>query len=100
MTQKEASRLFGLLGDESRLQIVLYLSEHGETCACRLLSFLSCTQPTLSHHMRILCECGLVEARKEGKWSHYSLNCETLVAFKTFIGSLSCCKNEGGCCEI
>lgn len=46
--------------------------------------------------MKILCECGLVETRKEGKWSHYSLNCETLSAFKAFIGTLNCC--EGGDC--
>ena len=50
------------------------------------------TQPTLSHHMKILCECGLVNDRKEGKWHHYSLNCETLTDFKSFIENLSCIK--------
>ena len=35
--------------------------------------------------MKILCECGLVEARKEGKWQHYSLNLETFLAFKQYI---------------
>ena len=52
---------------------------------------LHITQPTLSHHMRILCECGLVQARKEGKWQHYSLNCATLRNFQAFIAQLSCC---------
>lgn len=72
------------LGDSNRLQIVQMLSE-GEKCGCKLLEAFEITQPTLSHHMRILTECGLVIARKEGKWSHYSLNCETLKEYKQFI---------------
>ena len=77
------------LGDSNRLQIVQMLSE-GEKCGCKLLEAFEITQPTLSHHMRILTECGLVIARKEGKWSHYSLNCETLKEYKQFIEGLSC----------
>ena len=46
------------------------------------------TQPTLSHHMKILCECGLVNARKGGKWQHYSLNMEVWKQFVYFIGSM------------
>lgn len=84
------------LGDSNRLQIVQMLSE-GEKCACKLLEQFEITQPTLSHHMKILCECGLVEVRKEGKWSHYSLHCETLNAFKKFVEGLSCCKEKNGC---
>lgn len=83
------------LSDANRLQIVQMLSD-GEKCGCKLLEQFDITQPTLSHHMKVLCECGLVESRKEGKWSHYCLNCETLNGFKDFIGGLSCCK-EGGC---
>ena len=45
--------------------------------------------------MRILTECGLVNARKEGKWSHYSLNCETLKEYKQFIEGLSCTDGKG-----
>lgn len=79
------------LGDGNRLQIVEMLSD-GEKCACKLLERFQITQPTLSHHMRILCECGLVDVRKEGKWSHYSLNEEILGAFKTYICGLKACK--------
>ena len=50
--------------------------------------------------MRILTECGLVNARKEGKWSHYSLNCETLKEYKQFIEGLSCSGDKGGCCNL
>ncbi|MDE1472111.1 ArsR/SmtB family transcription factor [Eubacterium limosum] len=83
------------LSDSNRLQIVQILSD-GEKCGCKLLEQFNITQPTLSHHMKVLCDCGLVESRKEGKWSHYSLNCDTLNSFKDFVGGLSCCK-EGGC---
>lgn len=83
-------------GDSNRLQIVQMLSD-GEKCGCKLLEKFEITQPTLSHHMKILCECGLVVARKEGKWSYYSLNCGTLNEFKRFIDGLSCSCTEGGC---
>lgn len=86
------------LGDSNRLQIIQMLSD-GEKCGCKLLEKFEITQPTLSHHMKILCECGLVESRKEGKWSHYSLNCETLQTFKQFIDGLSCCKESGCDCQ-
>jgi len=84
------------LGDSNRLQIVQILSD-GEKCGCKLLERFEITQPTLSHHMKILCECNLVVARKEGKWSHYSLNCDTFNEFKGFIDGLSCSCAEGGC---
>lgn len=86
------------LGDSNRLQIIQMLSD-GEKCGCKLLEKFEITQPTLSHHMKILCECGLVDVRKEGKWSHYSLNCDTLHAFKSFIDGLSCCKKRGCNCS-
>lgn len=60
------------LGDSNRLEIAQMLSD-GEKCGCRILERFSITQPTLSHHMKILVECGLVNDRKEGKWHHYSL---------------------------
>ncbi len=75
------------LGDTNRLQIMQMLAG-GEKCACKILERFAITQPTLSHHMKVLCECGLVCSRKEGKWSHYSLNPATLRAFEEYIGGL------------
>ena len=86
------------LSDSNRLKIVKMLSD-GEKCGCKLLEAFEITQPTLSHHMKILCDCGLVETRKEGKWSHYSLSCETLQQFKAFISELSCSKGGNCCCK-
>ena len=97
MNTSDVALLCKALGDSNRLHIVQMLSD-GEKCACKLLEQFEITQPTLSHHMKTLCECGLVDVRKEGKWSHYSLNCETLTAFQQFIGGLSCCKEKGECC--
>lgn len=77
------------LGDPNRLQIIQMLSD-GEKCGCKLLEAFEISQPTLSHHMKILYDCGLINDRKEGKWHHYSLNCETLKDFKQFIENLSC----------
>ena len=72
------------LGDPNRLQIVQMLAD-GERCGCKLLEAFDITQPTLSHHMKILCDCGLVNDRKEGKWHHYSINVEAWKEFGDFI---------------
>ena len=72
------------LGDNNRLQIIQILSD-GEKCGCKLLEAFDITQPTLSHHMKILCDCGLVNDRKEGKWHHYSINADVWKEFSEFI---------------
>ena len=95
LNEMDAAAICKALGDSNRLQIMKRLST-GEICACKLLEQFRITQPTLSHHMKVLCECGLVTARKEGKWSHYSLNRKTLCSFGKFVTSLSCCGEEGG----
>lgn len=104
MESRDVAQICRALGDGNRLKIVQMLSE-GEKCGCELLSHFEITQPTLSHHMKILMDCGLVRARKDGKWQHYSLNCEVLRDFQAFVGGLTCCQNvpenksEGGCCH-
>lgn len=95
MNEIDIALICKALGDANRLKIVEMLST-GEKCGCKLLEAFEITQPTLSHHMKVLCDCGLVIARKEGKWSHYSLCCDTLKFFKKYISNLQCCKN-GGC---
>lgn len=65
--------VFKALAEPNRLKIIKMLSQ-GEHCACEILESLQITQPTLSHHMKILTECELVVGRKEGIWMHYSLN--------------------------
>lgn len=89
MDTNQISLICKALGDTNRLKIIEMLSGC-EKCACAILEQFSITQPTLSHHMKILCGCGLVNVRKAGKWSYYSLNCATLRIFQEFIGSLDC----------
>ena len=72
MDYRNDAKLFKALSDENRLQILAQLNAE-EKCACVLLEKLAISQPTLSHHMRILAEARLVECRKEGKWMYYSL---------------------------
>lgn len=73
MNNKKVASMFKALGDENRIQI-LQMLRGGEKCACRILEEMKVTQPTLSHHMKILCDCGIVNGRKEGKWMHYSIS--------------------------
>ncbi|MGI6184303.1 MAG: ArsR/SmtB family transcription factor [Candidatus Fimadaptatus sp.] len=69
------ARVFKAFCDENRLRI-LELLRSGEKCACVLLDDLHIAQSTLSHHMKILCDSGVVRGRKEGKWVHYSIEPE------------------------
>ena len=61
------------LSDETRVKIFDMLSE-GEICACKLLEEFNITQPTLSYHMKILCDSGLINSRRDGVWMKYSIN--------------------------
>lgn len=72
-THEETARVFKALCDPNRLAIIEML-RGGEKCACMLLEELQITQPTLSHHMKTLCESGVVNCRREGKWMYYSLS--------------------------
>ena len=75
LTNKQITVIFKALCDENRVQIFRLL-QGGERCACELLDEMQLSQPTLSHHMKILCDSGLVVGRKEGKWMHYSISAE------------------------
>ena len=90
---REDVRKIKALADENRLAIMLAL-QHGERCACVLLEELNITQPTLSHHMRILCDSGLVNSRKEGKWMHYSISPEGTAAYREMIAGYVRCDCE------
>ena len=67
------SIVFRALSDENRVRIIKMLKEE-EKCACTLLKNLELSQPTLSHHMKILVRSGIVVARKAGKWTYYSIS--------------------------
>ena len=66
-------KIFKALCDTKRLTILDYLKS-GEKCACVLIENMNIGQSALSYHMKILCDSGIVNARQEGKWTHYRLS--------------------------
>ncbi len=92
------ARVFKAFCDENRLMI-LEMLQSGEKCACKILERLNIVQSTLSHHMKILVESGIVCARKDGKWTHYSLSEEGTQYAKELLNELTAMKTEGdtGC---
>ena len=103
MDNKKIAAMFKAFSDENRLQI-LQLLQDGERCACKLLEEMQITQPTLSHHMKILCDARIVVGRKEGKWMHYSLSPEGIASYREMISGYVRCdcengdKDTGSCC--
>ncbi|MGN1159374.1 MAG: ArsR/SmtB family transcription factor [Lachnospiraceae bacterium] len=101
MNNKKVAAMFKAFCDENRLQI-LQLLQDGERCACSLLEEMQITQPTLSHHMKILCDSGVVIGRKEGKWMHYSISDEGLKELKEYLDYFTQhakTSNEKSCCK-
>lgn len=87
MTYSAPVKVLKALGDAHRLHI-LELLGRGEQCACVLLADLSLSQPTLSHHMKILCDAGLVASRKQGKWIYYTRRAEALNEIAFYLQAL------------
>jgi ArsR family transcriptional regulator, arsenate/arsenite/antimonite-responsive transcriptional repressor len=78
---------FKALADPTRLAIVNRLAGAGEVCVCAFVDDLGLSQPTISHHLRVLREAGLVEARRRGTWGYYRLVPETVAALAGALGN-------------
>lgn len=89
MIREEVAVICKAMSDANRLRIIEMLT-YGERCGCELLEELQVTQPTLSHHMKVLSDCGLVSSYKDGKWHHYSINCEKFTEFKNYLAAIAC----------
>ena len=85
---KENAKVFRAFSDEKRLMILELLQE-GEACACDLLDHMDITQSTLSHHMKLLCESGIVDSRKDGKWTYYWISTVGSENAKNLIDTLT-----------
>ena len=100
-SEKKMALIFKALCDENRIRIMKLLRT-GEKCACKLLEELNISQPTLSHHMKILCDAGIVNGRKEGKWMHYSISVEGSQIARDCLKELTtvnCTCEPKSCCE-
>jgi len=93
------AKIFKAFCDETRL-MALSLLQSGEKCACELLVRVKVSQSTLSHHMKILVESGVVNARKEGKWMYYSINEQSSEAAASLLRSLTTVRPKKPCCKI
>lgn len=83
------ARGFAALGDAARLQILSLLagSPTGEVCVCEFVGPLGKSQPTVSHHLKVLGEAGLVEGDRRGKWVWYRLVPERLDSLRSAIAA-------------
>jgi ArsR family transcriptional regulator len=87
LPKRDRARLaaqFKALGDPTRIAIVNCLASGGETCVCDFDFGLS--QPTISHHLRVLREAGLVEAKRSGTWMYYRLVPEAVNSLALALG--------------
>lgn len=84
MIREEVAVICKAMSDANRLRIIEMLTR-GERCGCELLEELQVTQPTLSHHMKVLSDCGLVSSYKEGSGIIIQLTVKNLRSLKTIL---------------
>ena len=85
LKERDASELasaFAALSDPARLRLLSLIAAHDEICACDLVAPLGKSQPTVSHHLKVLHEAGLVERDKRGTWMWYRVVPERLRALR------------------
>jgi ArsR family transcriptional regulator len=89
--------IYKALSDPARLKILSHLSSDAVgvcgdgICACDLEDLTGLSQPTVSHHMKLMQQAGLVRAEKRGKWMYYSLEPTGFKTARGFINALNCC---------
>src|SRR3954470_22477723 len=87
--QARAERLAQIakaLGDPIRLQLVDVLRRHaGKVCVCELVPLFDLSQPTVSHHLKVLRDAGLVDCERRGLWSYYYVNPDALKELSAWL---------------
>lgn len=86
-TAEGLAKRFKALGDPTRVVIVNRLAGAGEVCVCELVADFDLAQPTISHHLKILRDAGLVEARRRGTWAYYRLVPEAVEALSRSLAA-------------
>lgn len=84
---QDFARVLKALADPTRLRLVSLVAAHegNEACACDLIDPVGLGQPTVSHHLKILVDAGVLRREKRGIWSYYSLAAETLERIAAFL---------------
>jgi ArsR family transcriptional regulator len=70
---EDLARVFAALADPVRLRLLSLIADAGEACACNLVEPVGKSQPTVSHHTKVLAEAGLIRGEKRGKWVWWAL---------------------------
>lgn len=83
------ARMLRALADPVRLRLLSLIQAHGEACVCEMTGPLELTQPTISHHLKVLLDAELVEREKRGVWAYYRAVPEALAALGDLISSPS-----------
>ncbi len=96
---KDIGKLFKVLSDPVRLQIIDLVSCK-EMCACEILEYLSISQSTLSHHMKVLKESNLVTSRKDATWMYYSLCNDVVNSLKSRFNKITSDTSDCFCYTI
>ena len=85
LSEPEAEDLaaaFKVMADPVRLRLLSLIAAQGETCACNLVTPLGKSQPTISHHLSVLTDAGLLHREKRGKWAWYSVSPERFAVLR------------------
>lgn len=77
-TAERLAHVFKALGDPTRVRLLSLIADSGEACICELTEPVGLSQPTVSHHMRLLVDAGLVTREQRGRWAYYRVVEETL----------------------
>ena len=85
----ELAARFKALSDPARLRLLSLMAERGEVCACELVKPLGVSQPTVSHHLRVLYEAGLVSKERRGRWIYYEVVDSTVDALRAALSQAS-----------
>ncbi len=89
VTRGEAERIAAVakaLGDPIRVQLVDVLRKHpGKACVCELVPLFDLSQPTVSHHLKVLREAGVVGSEREGLWAYYYVKPEALQELSSWL---------------
>jgi ArsR family transcriptional regulator, arsenate/arsenite/antimonite-responsive transcriptional repressor len=84
--REELASRFKALADPTRVAIVNRLAAATEVCVCDLTAAFDLSQPTISHHLRVLREAGLVESSRSGTWAYYRLVPEAITELRGALG--------------
>jgi ArsR family transcriptional regulator, arsenate/arsenite/antimonite-responsive transcriptional repressor len=88
---RQTALLLKALAHPVRLRLLSLIASHdgGEACVCEMVGAFELSQPTISHHIKVLYQTGLLERRKQGVWAYYRARTQALAALATLLTSVT-----------